>query len=77
MEYYVHAYTESGSPILGNLDFQGRIGGAHYKRTNRYKDLISSSSTGKYISSRVDHFLIRNGYDGPVVERIGVRRKVA
>lgn len=43
-KYYVEAYYEDGSIILGNCDRQGVIYAKQYKRTLHYKSLRFGSS---------------------------------
>ena len=58
MKYYIEAFDNAGSEILGNLDGQCRLIACNYKRTNIYKDLVNADKSRSVKYSKVSYWVV-------------------
>lgn len=67
MTYYVEAYYEDGSPVLGNCDGQGVIRCRNIRRTKHYRHLRKAKAEGRH--PRVAYYQIVDDH-GRIFETI-------
>lgn len=77
-KYYVEAFYENGSIILGNCDGQNIIYAKNYKNTKCYKDLKKTKYLAKVayheircaITRKVVETVFQKGYKPAILEKI-------